>query len=69
VQPKLRRVFLCYVLVWFFLTICPLKAQKRIIAVHWVLNGRIAEVLDPKGLKKGMIKTGHMKGLTHSGRE
>jgi hypothetical protein len=30
---------------------------------------RITEVLDPKGLKKGMNKTGHMRGLTHSGRE
>jgi hypothetical protein len=30
---------------------------------------RITEVLNPKGLKKGMNKTGHMKGLTHSGRE
>jgi hypothetical protein len=29
----------------------------------------IAEILDPKGLKKGMNKTGHMKGVTHSGRE
>jgi hypothetical protein len=28
----------------------------------------IAEVLDPKGLKKGMNKTGHTKGLSHSGR-
>jgi hypothetical protein len=29
----------------------------------------ITEVLDPKGLKKGMNETGHMKGLTHSIRE
>jgi hypothetical protein len=29
----------------------------------------IADVLDPKGLKKGMNKTGHTKGLTHSERE
>jgi hypothetical protein len=26
----------------------------------------IAEVLDPKRLREGMNKTGHMKGLTHS---
>jgi hypothetical protein len=30
---------------------------------------RITEVLDPKGLRAGMNKTGHTKGLTHSGRE
>jgi hypothetical protein len=29
----------------------------------------IADVLDPKGLRERMNKTGHMKGLTHSGRE
>jgi hypothetical protein len=34
-----------------------------------ILYARIAEVLDPKGLKNGMKKTIHMKGLTHSGRE
>jgi hypothetical protein len=33
------------------------------------LPAGITEVLDPKVLKKGMNKTGHMKGLTHSGRE
>jgi hypothetical protein len=32
-------------------------------------TARIAEVLDLKGLKKAMNKTGHSKGLTHSGRE
>jgi hypothetical protein len=29
----------------------------------------ITEVLDPKGLRAGMNKTGHMKGLTHLGSE
>jgi hypothetical protein len=30
---------------------------------------RIAEVLNLKGLRAGMNKTGHIKGLTHSGGE
>jgi hypothetical protein len=33
---------------------------------HYALPG-IAEVLDPKGLRKGMNKTRHTKGLSHSG--
>jgi hypothetical protein len=32
-------------------------------------SARITEVLDPKGLKKGMNKTGHMKGLTQEGND
>jgi hypothetical protein len=30
---------------------------------------RIAEVLDPKGLRVGMNKTGHAKGLTQEGND
>jgi hypothetical protein len=33
------------------------------------LTAWIAEVFDPKGLRAGMNKTGHTKGLTHLGRE
>jgi hypothetical protein len=33
------------------------------------MTAGIAEVLNPKGLRAGMNKTGHKKGLTYSGRE
>jgi hypothetical protein len=34
-----------------------------------VVYAGIAEVLDPKVLKKGMNKTGHTKGLTKEGND
>jgi hypothetical protein len=45
------------------------KSYKGNVDVLSFKCAGIAEVLDPKGLRAGMNKTGHMKGLTHSGRE